>query len=308
MNWKLKAMIQQVLSNIPFGTDINYLGQRYVTKSLPIPYTTFVDYISVAKRHLEALQKYSNMRLEDAKLYEFGAGWNLVIPLAFWAFSVDNQFLIDIRKLLRVEMINDTIEKFQRIELGLPRKPEHKTDTSSLTFQLKEWYGIDYRAPLDVRHTRLESESIDFITSTNTFEHIPLNEIPAILKECRRILRKDGLMSFLIDYQDHHSYLDRNISVYNFYRYSDKIWTFFNPAIFSQNRLRHPDYLGLLQEAGFSIVEEQREDGTTADLDAIKRLPLDRRFRSYSQTDLAIRTSFFVLRKAEPHQRLDTSV
>jgi hypothetical protein len=104
-------------------------------------------------------------------------------------------------------------------------------------------------------------------------------------------------MSLFIDYKDHYSYFDHGISTYNFLQYSDRKWRFFNPPLHYQNRLRHGDYLRLFQQAGFEILDERRTDGTAADLENIERLSLDKRFRAYSLSELAVKGSQFVLRK-----------
>lgn len=162
---------------------------------------------------------------------------------------------------------------------------------------------IDYRTPCNARTTGLDLGSIDCITSTNTLEHIPPQDIHAILRECYRLLRDDGFMSFRIDYQDHYSYFDSSISVYNFLQYSNKAWRFFSPALQYQNRLRHKDYLELFQSVGFEIIEERRKDGTAVDLEIIKQLRLDKRFREYSLQELAIRNSLIILRKPSTDDR-----
>jgi SAM-dependent methyltransferase len=301
MHWKYKALLQLAFSNIPRGEYVGYFFQRYVTRNLPATAASFIMTVAFAQRHIGALQRYYQRPLREATFYEYGAGWDMAVPLAFYAFGVERQLLVDIRRLLRIELVNDTIEKFQQIplNLALPRTPGRYIDggrSNSLAL-LKEYYGIDYRAPCDARHTGLEAGAIDCITSTSTLEHIPLQDIRAILRECHRLLQDDGVMSFLIDYQDHYSYFDRGISGYNFLRYSDKAWTFFSPTLHYQNRLRHRDYLGLFREAGFEIVEERLREGTEADLKAIEQLPLAKRFRTYSLPELAVRNALITVRK-----------
>src|SRR5262249_18170743 len=139
--------------------------------------------------------------------------------------------------------------------------------------------------------------SVDYITSTNTLEHIPPNEIAAILRECHRLLPPEGLMSFRVDYQDHYSYFDRGISAYNFLQYSEHTWKWCSPSLHYQNRLRHCDYLRLYEEAGFEVVEERCNRGSDADLDTIRALRLDARFRDYDVTELAFRNCWVGLRK-----------
>jgi methyltransferase family protein len=206
MNWKYKALLQLAFSNIPLGERLNYFFQRYVTRSLPVGDASFVSIVSVAKRHIDALPRYYHRPLCEATFYEYGAGWDMTVPLAFYMFGVERQILVDIRNLLRIELVNDTIEKYQRIafDLTFSRKPSRYIDAgrSDVVTLLKEYYGIDYRAPCDARHTGLEVGSVDCITSTNTLEHIPLQDIRAMLRECHRLLRDDGLMSSVIDYGD----------------------------------------------------------------------------------------------------------
>ncbi len=301
MNWKYKAVLQGCFSTIPGGEPLNYLFQKYVTRTLPPPDTKFASMVSVARTHIDLLGQYWRRPLSQATFYEFGAGWDMIVPLTFYALGVNRQILVDIRRLLRPELLNDTVAKYQRLTFDweILRKPGYyvKGDQSDSCAILKEHYGIEYKAPCDARQTGLATGSIDCITSTDTMEHIPPSSLRAILKECHRLLRDDGVMSFQIDYQDHYSYFDKSISVYNFLQYSDKSWAFFSPALQYQNRLRHRDYLDLLDQTGFDIVEERRQDGTETDSTIIERLPLDQRFKSYSLAELAVHKSLLVARK-----------
>lgn len=307
VNWVNKFLLQFIFSNILFGEHLNYLCQRYVTKNLPTSDAQFSGIVSITKEHINACRKYCGCPVGEATFYEFGAGWDLIVPLALYAFGVKHQILVDVRKLLRVGLVNDTIEKFQRmvLDLGVLWKPERYIDGEQGNFltSLKEYYSIEYRVPCDARQTGLVAGSIDCITSTNTLEHIPHQDTRAILLECHRLLSDDGVMSFRIDYQDHYAYFDNSISVYNFLQYSNEAWALFSPALHYQNRLRHRDYLELFQKTGFEIVEERRTDGTAADLETIERLPVDKRFRAYCPEELAIRNAHVVLRKSRMSDR-----
>lgn len=243
--------------------------------------------------------------LKELCFYEFGAGWDLVIPLAFYAFGVENQLLVDIRNLLRVNLINNTIEKFQRMgsNLGIAREPNYFLPSGcSLLSPLSKYYGIQYLAPCDARNTSIDACSIDFITSTNTLEHIPPKDIQIILNECHRLLKDDGVMSFFIDYSDHYAHFDRTITVYNFLQYSEKQWLLFSPTLHYQNRLRHQDYLNLFQNAGFEMVDERLQEGSADALKTIEQLLPDKRFKSYTTTELAISSAHIILKKM-PQER-----
>jgi len=299
MHWKLKALAQLILSHAPSGESLHYAVQRHVIRSLPISDAQFMKMVDIAKAHAEAFLRYGRRSLAEATFYEFGAGWDLVIPLSLYALGVNRQILVDVRPLARAELINDTIAKFQRVplELRLPRPPKQLIETTNgrdISMVLLQSCGIDYFAPHDARQTGLPSASIDCITSTSTLEHIPPPELRATLLECRRILHSGGVISMRMNYEDHYAHSDPTISAYNFLRYSDRVWHgLFSPSLHYQNRLRHSDYLALFREAGLEVLEAHCVEGNEADLDQV---PLDQRFRGYSMEDLAMCGAFVVLR------------
>jgi hypothetical protein len=300
-DWRFKALSQLLFSTMPGGERLNYIVQRHVTRSLPVSDSGFAANVVHARRHIDALQRYYKHSVHASTFYEFGAGWDMTIPLAYYTFGIENQIIVDIRNLIRLRLVNDTINKYQRMasELDILRIPSTYLECQKYEFAtlFKRYYGIDYRAPRDPRQTGLEAESVDCITSTSTLEHIPLGDIKAILQECHRILSNEGLMSFVIDYLDHYSYFDRRISGFNYLQYSDRTWALFSPALHYQNRLRHRDYLELLDEAGFEVLEEQRKEGTPTDLKIIEGLSLAKRFRAYSLEDLAVGSALVIARK-----------
>ena len=262
--------------------------------------TDFADHVRYAQQHIDAISRFYKGPVTQATFYEFGAGWDLIIPLAFYTFGVEKQILADVRSLLRPSLANDSIEKFQTVVncSRVLRKPEKRLSDATPA-QLKTFYGIEYRAPIDPKQTGLESGSIDCITSTSTLEHIPQSELKVVLEECYRLLRAGGVISFVIDYGDHYSYFDPGISAYNYLKYSDTAWAFFNPVLHYQNRLRHPDYLDLLKSAGFEIVAEQRYGDSLANRKIIEALGIQERFDRYSVDDLVVGSALIVSRKPE---------
>ena len=105
-------------------------------------------------------------------------------------------------------------------------------------------------------------------------------------------------MSFIIDYCDHYSYFDKNISAYNFLRYPDSTWRLFNPSLHYQNRLRHRDYLDLIKSAGFEILEENIGEPVKDDIRKIKNIPLAEVFKkNYKPNELIPQCSHLILKK-----------
>jgi SAM-dependent methyltransferase len=303
MSWKLKAILQNIFSLLPFGEKLNYFSQINITKNLPLKELQIQEKLLLAHKHIDSFQKYGQQPIEKTIFYEFGAGWDIVQPLLLYHLGINHQILVDIRKLIKMELVNDAIKVMQKSNIILCPQVELMQlikNKDEFILSLQENLGIDYKAPLDARDTKLTEKIIDCITSTNTLEHIPAQDIKAILQECHRILKDDGIMSFQIDYQDHYSYFDNTISVYNFLKFSDYYWElFFNPSLHYQNRLRHKDYLEIINNAGFEILSEEilMSDLALVDLEKIKSIELHKKFSKYSLTELAVRGSHLVIRK-----------
>src|SRR5436190_1170194 len=100
MNWVYKALIQGALSRLPLGQRVNHLLQRHVTRSLPIGPVRFAEVVASARGHLDRLAPHLTRPLGESVFYEFGAGYDLAIPLAYWAAGVERQVLVDIQMLL----------------------------------------------------------------------------------------------------------------------------------------------------------------------------------------------------------------
>ncbi len=306
MNWRFKAMVQQVFSCLPFGEKLNYIGQKYIVRGLPLSKDEFIGRVNIALRNFNSYSRYSscNTAIDRAIFYEFGAGWDLIIPLTYYLLGVNSQIIIDNRAIARFELINDSLTRFKNLNKDLPPLISDRLDNALSMYpintmqQLKQQFGISYRAPCDAKATRLEAGSIDFISSTATLEHIPANEISAIFNECYRILITGGIMTSTIDYMDHYSYFDKTISVYNFLKYPTSIWQIYNPGIQYQNRLRHKDFLQIANSTGFTVVDDDHYTPTIEDIKLLESMKLHDDFRSkYKPIELAIKNGFLVLKK-----------
>jgi hypothetical protein len=207
---------------------------------------------------------------------------------------------VDLDPLANSFLVNHTIDTIRRLggNFGLccgglvPVR-----DRKWFRHDLCKHYGIDYRAPADARCTGLPDGSVDLITSTDTFEHIPRSDLCQVVRECFRILRPGAIASFRIDYGDHYAYSDPNITPYNFLQYTNRQWSRFCSALQYQNRLRHSDYLRLLAEAGFEVIQTRCRGGGRDDIRLLQRVPIAGCFKHYSPGDLAILGSQLVMRK-----------
>lgn len=306
MKWLIKACIQKALSYFPKSESLNYFFQGSVTKSLPVDCGTFYHKVKIALDHFNAFLRYGASKdISEVTFYEFGAGWDLIIPLAYYAFGIDHQTLVDIRPNLRFELINDSLMKFSTHKSGL----DHTTNRLSnikipsqleTVSDLKTKFGITYLAPLNARDTGFPPESFDFISSTATLHLIPEPDLLGILKECKRILKNNGIMSCRISMVDDYSSFDRSISHYNFLKYSDDIWKYINSPLHFQNRLRYPDYIRLIKMSGMEIIEENLEKSTSEDMQILNSLNISPEFKAkYSLEDLGAKRLNIVLSKSK---------
>jgi len=230
---------------------------------------------------------------EQSCALEFGVGRNLLTPLLLSAVGARQIFAYDIERLATLEHINHVIRQLRGLEIPCPGQAWREIE--NIEVDLKSFYRINYLAPCDVRHTVLPPGSIDFVCSTSTLEHIAREDIVSIVTECRRLCSPSALMSFVIDYHDHYSTSDSSITRFNFYRYSDSNWRWFNPPNHFQNRMRHSDYEVLFESCGLTALERRAVIPlyNEKDLQAIR---LASEFVKYSTADLAALNGLFLLK------------
>ena len=301
MRWLAKAALQRGLGALPQGERLNYVFQRHVLRSFPVGDAGLKQKFARALNHLALYEEHGpGVPAAEATFFEFGAGWDLAIPVAFALLGVAHQVVIDIRPSARPELVSDTIAAFERLRPELEQTGERPLrdlgGPVASVAELGPRFGIRYLAPCDARATGLPAGSVDFVSSTDTCEHIPREDLAAIFAECRRLLRPGGAFSCRIDLQDHYAYFDHSLSRYNFLRFSDRTWALVNSPIHFQNRLRAPEYLGLVRDAGFELVVDNPSGPSEPGRAELQALPLAERFRGYSIEDLGVTILSFVAR------------
>ncbi|MDP9201191.1 MAG: class I SAM-dependent methyltransferase [Gemmatimonadota bacterium] len=95
----------------------------------------------------------------------------------------------------------------------------------------------------------LPSESVDFIWSQAVLQHVRRADFLPLLEQTRRVLRKGGVASHLIDLRDHLGGKLNNL------RFSEQVWEgkLFSRSGFYTNRYRYSEILRMCQDAGFSV-------------------------------------------------------
>jgi hypothetical protein len=305
MKWIAKALLQKGMELTPNPAAVNFFFQRHITKSFPAgePYLSL--HTGEAFNHFRTYSGCSRRTdIENLCFFEFGAGWDLAIPLTYAAMGARQQTVIDLTAHFRPSLMQAAINYFKANRSAIELK--YNCCLSDHFFvavtriapgeQLLRALGIEYRAPLDARRTGLASESFDLITNTSTLAHIPADDLLAIAQECSRILRPGGCMSCRIDLEDNYSHFDPGITPYNFLKFSETTWnTFFNSSVHYQNRLRANDYLRIFEKSGLEIVLFDKLPPSADDLKALRSLKLSKEYNDME--DVGVRFLKVLLQK-----------
>lgn len=238
--WKAKAFAFRALSSAPGGMLAHFLLQRYVSRSIPRPPKDLDKVREQAARVTDAYKRHAT--IEGSRWLEFGAGRDLSNAISIRESGAEYVLTIDLTRLAKL--------------------PFAAASANYLAgWQVHGWrdleaHGVKYVAPSDARSTGFPGSTFSAITSWNTLEHIPKDDISAIHRESFRILKPGGLSIQKIDYEDHFWGFDRSISLYNYLTIPESEWRKYQSSLLYQNRLRHSQHVALMRQAGFEIVED----------------------------------------------------
>ncbi len=298
MNFIYKCLLQHALSIVPGGSSINYLLQRYVTHNFPLSLHGFSERVKSTKSFYDWYKKYSLVTPAESLCFEFSSGVHLQNPIGLSLLGFKYIVTADVARIARSYLIDDVITRYKSLADYTVPDPIPRLDNRNIQNILKTVFRIDYIAPIRIFDIALPSNSVDLINSRTTFEHIPREDIPAIIKHCYHLMKKAGVAIISIDYRDHWSFFDSKISIYNFLKYPEKIWKRYNPPIHHQNRLRHVDYLSLFQMQGFQIVEDLKQLPDAHENNQFSQIEIDHHFiQNYNESDLKVSRGIFVLKK-----------
>lgn len=293
--WWLKAAVQGTLSVLPYHHRLNRFFQNNITHSIQPDLKTLHSRIRFVPKHIEHYRQYQTGDGLPPVILELGTGWFPIVPLGLFLCGARQIITLDLNPLLTLESLRGILRTFAKMpeanlrELLPNMLPERYKDLCELAEkpeksmdELLTACNIRY-VIADARALDLPADSIDYIISNLTFEHIAPDILDAILHEFRRVIAPNGLMSHLIDMSDHYSHFDRSINRYHFLRFSDPVWRWFNNSLHYQSRLRISDYRELHTKNGFTVIAE---DNQYLDRAALDKIPLASQFEKYKTEDL----------------------
>lgn len=304
--WHAKALVQKTISFLPNPERVNYLFQKYVTKGVELNAEHFGYKINHAADHARFYEQYQAEKLTGKIVLELGTGWYPIVPIALFLKGAARIVSLDIQSWMtqasQIKAIETVVEYRKTGELDkiLPAIDEQRWQIllaileQRATLTKAEINERIHLEPLiqDASQTNFADRTFDFIVSNNTFEHVHRPVLFAILKEFKRIVKLDGLMSHFIDLSDHFAHFDQSINIYNFLQFSEKTWQRIDNDIQPQNRMRWRDYQEMYDKLEIPYTEDKVRHG---DLSALQSVDLNKYFKeNYTAEELAISHGYLI--------------
>jgi hypothetical protein len=284
MHWKIKASLQKLLHFTKIGDKLNH-----------IPATLKKDYhknVCIYQAY-ECLRKfdethYPKPKTQNPKLVtssgvemktalEIGTGYSLISPVILHLLGFDEIVTVDISKDVSIKTFRKQIlhidhddfldriatkGKFSLTEIK--EKVKHLQTFQTLE-KLLEYCNIVYIPKYELSDIENVSSSFDYICSQVVFEHIPPEFLKQLFQKMKSWLTEDGYSVHTINFIDHFAnpgfFQDKNISEFNFLKYSDKTWKYWaGNDIAYTNRLSYLFFLELCEVNNLTVIDFKGEN------------------------------------------------
>jgi len=288
MDWRVKAAAFRLLSAMPFGSALLLQLQRRVTREVPRREPALHALLLAARRIQELyLEQVPPGSPSDRPFVEIGAGRDLAVALALRMLGIKKITCVDVSRLARLDLV-------QHAASYMAHALNHE-EPSFRSWADVEAFGICYHAPAAFEDMTGQAQTFACFYSTEVLEHIPPEGLGSVLAHARNLLTADGVSIHSIDYSDHYARSDRNLSRFNFLRFSSAAWQNYNPDLHYVNRMRHSELVRCFVNAGFEIIFNQTTV-TEPEEDILQDLAEE--FKSFSIEDLFTQRSWIVGRAA----------
>jgi SAM-dependent methyltransferase len=295
------AAAEKSFSYVPFGRPI-YNGLGYIRTR------TSQRRLEGCANSYELIRKARAMTQDGATILDFGTAWHhhdafllyLVGHYKIYLFDVQDRaylsyirtylgYLLENLPLVCEELSIDHDEAERKLRMLL------KLRTRSDIYRACNFTSIVTEV---TDRPFLPEESLDFVVSNCVLGHIPPAVLEPELRALNRMLKPTGHMYMMVGHDDHWSFHDPSVNVFNYYRYSDTFYgKLFETKFEYQNRIAKPEWPAIFARAHLEIADYYGHV-TAESRAAIRSLPgVDQRFAGFSEEDLATVYSYFLLRR-----------
>ncbi|MEN9519045.1 MAG: hypothetical protein RLZZ381_1633 [Cyanobacteriota bacterium] len=280
--WWFKVLSKIVVYRLPVSYQFWQSISLFDDGKMEVPEYAY----NVFSKHFKDVSQQKPLPKKFVSL-ELGPGDSLFSALISHSFGGGKSYLVDAGDFTIQEL-----EPYKQMATFLSKKnlplPDGIYEANSVS-EIMAICNADYLRSGLASLQSLESNSVDFIWSQAVLEHVKRSEFLDNMKELRRIIRKEGVCSHVVDLRDH---IDCSL---NNLRFSEKIWesNFIANSGFDTNRIRYPQMLDMFKEAGFVIESVQTNRWESL---PIERSKLDQQFASFTDEELCISGFSVILR------------
>lgn len=300
--WLLKAAAQGVLARLPYRQWWNYQVQRHLTRSLRPNRADLNTRLRSARKHIRYYLAGAETDTPPAVALELGTGWFPLLPIALYLAGVGQVYTVDIQNLLRpgyffamlrllasysLTELTDQLEYVQperHATLWAAARASQSIPAVLARLGVRPLVGAMPTLPL-------ADESVDWIVSHTTLEHIAPADLTDIFATFRRVIAPGGLMIHMVDTGDHYAAVDPAITPYNYLQFDDRTWRWFNNALLYQNRLTQVEYIELHRCHRFTLLHIERWTHHADQFDRVTRAP---GFERYTREELLPTRLWFI--------------
>ena len=296
------AIMEKLLSFTPAGNKIVYGLSSLIEKNSKGRDRPLDSAIKLVKNARDMVKPGDT-------ILDVGTGWYHHLPFLFYLIGDYEHYLFDVKDKASLQWIKNYLLGLQdKIDVLFDELKINKYDALS---KIKYLFNQDSRDKIydicnfkliitkETDRVFLPENSVNLMVSCCVINHIPIEILMTELITLKKIIKPDGIMYFLIGHDDHWSFHDPSMNMFQYYKYSDKYYKMIFENNFQfQNRLTKNEWLDIFNTCGLNVIDYYGHI-TAESRNEINKLSndLNQRFSKYSLTDLSIKHSYVTLAK-----------
>lgn len=309
MRWWMKAAIAGSCAYMPGGMRVFDSIRRRFGELAKFEdadgFQNAVWFLKAIRQSFGDVQKISAV--------EVGTGWVPAIPFSCALAGMKFQ-TVDVATLVEPTLFGRFLDAAERYLPAIAQAAD--VDESFLAGRLEKTRGAadfesamralggEWLAPVDTTNLSIPDNHVDLTLSNLVLQCVPKDVLPHVVRELFRITRPDGYSIHRMTMVDEYSSGDPNRNDLDFLRFSERTWNrWFCHRIKHLNRLRYSQFLSMLSETGFEVIDVRREVDHSS-IEYLQRSGVAEEFQHLSWEDLATSQMEVILRKPPTRSRL----